>query len=281
MSKVGEVTLAGTSVPVYELGDLGENVVDIVRVRGGFIPLTHPGDAAFPQLRFSTENKGTLAVHDEPEIVNYQVTPGIVEDWESGTTDNWTQRSGREEDIFDVVEDPVYNGQYAGRVLNNPSGGTPSALTPIGQFTKGTSVGGYLHLIGNKPSGSLRMFDRQASDQLALDFRVDRGVVRVQYKRGNWTEFTRNTGYDPRNVYNSWKFAELVWKSDNTVEANIFDDVPPAYPNGIQSATLLHSTKIDEVVDNFEPGHIFIHGQGYADRSGGCVYDDISISVNR
>jgi hypothetical protein len=281
MSKIAEVSIAGENLPVYELNDAGEDVSTVARAAGGFIPLTSPADADFSQIRISTENMGTLSPHTEPTLFKYFIEPGLVEDWESGSTDQWEKHAGYSGDTLTTTTTEVYNGDLAGKVTNTFTGSTPSFKRQVGQFTPGTSVGSYMFLTGNDPAGSIRMWDDATKDQLLISAATRDDFTRILFRRGRDRIFDYELGYPATNLVNQWKFLEIVWDKDKTAEANIYDDIPPAYPNGVESSTLLNSFSPDDIVDNFEPDHIMIHAQGYGDQTASCIFDDISLSINR
>lgn len=77
MAKIGELGLDTPSgvvkVPVFDTGDSGSSVYEMVRVQTpsgvGFIPFVDPAEATFPEIRIQTENNGVLAAHDDTSLV--------------------------------------------------------------------------------------------------------------------------------------------------------------------------------------------------------------------
>lgn len=74
--KIGSVSINtenGTvKVPLYEPGNSGNNVHEVLRLKTGsgtgFIPLVNPSKATFPYLRVYTDTHGTLAFHDSTTV---------------------------------------------------------------------------------------------------------------------------------------------------------------------------------------------------------------------
>jgi hypothetical protein len=113
MGQIGTIKLetlnSGTvSVPVFSVGDSGNNVYEMIRIQTengeGFIPVINPSQAQYPYLRVQTQNQGMVAVH------NSASTTTFVDNFEDGDIDEY---NGGYPGYFSTVTTPVHEGSYA------------------------------------------------------------------------------------------------------------------------------------------------------------------------
>jgi len=91
-------------------------------IQGAFDPVAGPKQV-IPRLAYVINFN--MVYNPERERWEPKKKDRLIEDWESGTTDNWTKVDGASGDTLTVVTSPVFDGEFSGRVRNTATGDTP------------------------------------------------------------------------------------------------------------------------------------------------------------
>jgi hypothetical protein len=210
------------NVPVFEEGDAGNGVYEMVRVQTesgtGFIPVVDKKDSSFPYLRVQTQSHGTLAVHNSSSLSNTK----LIDNFEDG---NLSEYGGSTSNFY-LTRSPTYRDSYA-LEFNTSSSGTNKIVSLSGLESYPKAGDSFSYWFRHDDSDHQLTFWFGAQDGEENCYKIRTGnrfnnveIVKRTNDGGNYNQLASSSiSYNTKN----WYKALVEWKTNGKIICTIYN----------------------------------------------------------